>query len=402
MNNKYVLTKLQDITTGFFFEDDKIEEIRCYEEDSLIGNIYVGKISNILKNINALFVDISKDETCYLSLEDYTLDKAPKLGQDIIVQITKDKIKTKQASVSMELSLTGKYIVVNTSSLIGVSSKVKSSLERERLKAIFVRALQSFLSNTSESIKEAIKDISFGGILRTDALLIDEQIIEEEAIILLRQLSMIIQKAKYSKPYYLVHEANKLYYDDVIKYIQCDCNVVTDIKELYDQILSDNNIEDKTKLKYHNDNITLSTLYSLNTVVRKALNKNVYLKSGAYLVIEPTEAMTVIDVNSGKAIKGNNKEDIALKINKEAALEISRQLKLRNMSGIIIVDFISMKTEGYNEILMDYLKKCVVRDKIPVSVIDITRLGLVELTRKKVRKPLYQIEKFRGIEWLWY
>lgn len=398
MNNKYVLTKLQDITTGFFFEDDKIEEIRCYEEDSLIGNIYVGKISNILKNINALFVDISKDETCYLSLEDYTLDKAPKLGQDIIVQITKDKIKTKQASVSMELSLTGKYIVVNTSSLIGVSSKVKSSLERERLKAIFVRALQSFLSNTSESIKEAIKDISFGGILRTDALLIDEQIIEEEAIILLRQLSMIIQKAKYSKPYYLVHEANKLYYDDVIKYIQCDCNVVTDIKELYDQILSDNNIEDKTKLKYHNDNITLSTLYSLNTVVRKALNKNVYLKSGAYLVIEPTEAMTVIDVNSGKAIKGNNKEDIALKINKEAALEISRQLKLRNMSGIIIVDFISMKTEGYNEILMDYLKKCVVRDKIPVSVIDITRLGLVELTRKKVRKPLYQIEKFRGIE----
>ena len=398
MNNKYVLTKLQDITTGFFFEDDKIEEIRCYEEDSLIGNIYVGKISNILKNINALFVDISKDETCYLSLEDYTLDKAPKLGQDIIVQITKDKIKTKQASVSMELSLTGKYIVVNTSSLIGVSSKVKSSLERERLKAIFVRALQSFLSNTSESIKEAIKDISFGGILRTDALLIDEQIIEEEAIILLRQLSMIIQKAKYSKPYYLVHEANKLYYDDVIKYIQCDCDVVTDIKELYDQILSDNNIEDKTKLKYHNDNITLSTLYSLNTVVRKALNKNVYLKSGAYLVIEPTEAMTVIDVNSGKAIKGNNKEDIALKINKEAALEISRQLKLRNMSGIIIVDFISMKTEGYNEILMDYLKKCVVRDKIPVSVIDITRLGLVELTRKKVRKPLYQIEKFRGIE----
>ena len=398
MNNKYVLTKLQDITTGFFFEDDKIEEIRCYEEDSLIGNIYVGKISNILKNINALFVDISKDETCYLSLEDYTLDKAPKLGQDIIVQITKDKIKTKQASVSMELSLTGKYIVVNTSSLIGVSSKVKSSLERERLKAIFVRALQSFLSNTSESIKEAIKDISFGGILRTDALLIDEQIIEEEAIISLRQLSMIIQKAKYSKPYYLVHEANKLYYDDVIKYIQCDCDVVTDIKELYDQILSDNNIEDKTKLKYHNDNITLSTLYSLNTVVRKALNKNVYLKSGAYLVIEPTEAMTVIDVNSGKAIKGNNKEDIALKINKEAALEISRQLKLRNMSGIIIVDFISMKTEGYNEILMDYLKKCVVRDKIPVSVIDITRLGLVELTRKKVRKPLYQIEKFRGIE----
>ena len=249
MNNKYVLTKLQDITTGFFFEDDKIEEIRCYEEDSLIGNIYVGKISNILKNINALFVDISKDETCYLSLEDYTLDKAPKLGQDIIVQITKDKIKTKQASVSMELSLTGKYIVVNTSSLIGVSSKVKSSLERERLKAIFVRALQSFLSNTSESIKEAIKDISFGGILRTDALLIDEQIIEEEAIILLRQLSVIIQKAKYSKPYYLVHEANKLYYDDVIKYIQCDCDVVTDIKELYDQILSDNNIEDKTKLK---------------------------------------------------------------------------------------------------------------------------------------------------------
>ena len=126
-------------------------------------------------------------------------------------------------------------------------------------------------------------------------------------------------------------------------------------------------------------------------VIDKALKKNVYMKSGAYLVIEPTEAMTVIDVNSGKSIKGSNNQEALFKINIEAAHEIARQLKIRNISGIIIVDFISMKDDDNNLLLLHELKKAVESDYIPVQIVDITRLGLVEITRKQVNKSIYQI-----------
>ena len=125
----------------------------------------------------------------------------------------------------------------------------------------------------------------------------------------------------------------------------------------------------------------------------RALNKYVYLKSGATLVIEHTEAMTVIDVNSSKAVKKGDVEESIFKINCEAAKEIARQLRLRNISGIVVIDFINMKNSGYDMLLLDKFKEFVQKDFIPVKVVDITRLGLVELTRKKVNKPIFQIFK---------
>jgi ribonuclease G len=139
--------------------------------------------------------------------------------------------------------------------------------------------------------------------------------------------------------------------------------------------------------------LSLSGLYSVEKKLRDALESRVWMRSGAYLVIEPTEALTVIDVNSGKYESEKDANDTYLKINLEAAEEVARQLRLRNLSGIIIVDFINMQLPGDQKELLQYLKKVVSKDRIPTNVVDMTALGLVEITRKKINRPL--LEQFR-------
>ena len=151
--------------------------------------------------------------------------------------------------------------------------------------------------------------------------------------------------------------------------------------------------EDSAKLRLYKDaNLSLAALYSLQKWEKEALSKHVWLKSGASLVIEPTETLTVIDVNTGKAVSGKKAGDeIFYKINEEAAKECMRQLRLRNLSGMILIDFINMDSEEYNAKLMQLLKELAAKDRIPVNVVDMTGLKLVELTRKKVKKPLHEM-----------
>ena len=165
--------------------------------------------------------------------------------------------------------------------------------------------------------------------------------------------------------------------------------VITDDKEIFDEYV--NCYDEHNIILYTDEMVSMSNLYNLKSLTDKALNSKAYLKSGAYLVIETTEAMTVIDVNTGKAIRGNNTEEYKYKINDEAAREIARQIRLRNLSGIIIIDFISMKNSEYDKMLLNRLSEYVSTDSIPTKVVDITKLGLVELTRKKVRKPLHEV-----------
>ena len=167
-----------------------------------------------------------------------------------------------------------------------------------------------------------------------------------------------------------------------------DVEIITDIPEV---------VEAVPEISLYTDEYTLTLRYSLAGLLEKTLSKRAYLKSGAYLVIEPTEAMTVIDVNSGKSIKGRNAEEQFLKINIEAAREIARQLRLRNISGIVMIDFINMKEEEHNRELMKVLSESVRIDPVRTTVVDMTKLGLVEITRKKVRKSLYdQIKERQG------
>ncbi len=170
--------------------------------------------------------------------------------------------------------------------------------------------------------------------------------------------------------------------------------IITDCPDLYDQLkeyLENSQKEDAEKLKlYTDDLLSLGKLYSLENALSKALDKRVWLKSGGYLVIEPTEAMVVIDVNTGKYEGKKKLEETVLKINLEAAAEIARQLRLRNLSGIIMVDFIDMNQEAHKEALMDALRAAVAKDPVKTVVVEMTRLNLVEITRKKLRRPLYE------------
>lgn len=383
MNDKFVLTEINNIKTGFLFKNGRAEEIRCYEDNSLIGNIYVGRVSNILKNINAAFVDVEKGLSCYLPLEDYHGDRALRTGDLLTVQITKDRIKSKQPAVSSTIALTGEYVVVHAADNIGVSSKIKDEPKRTLLKECITGALDLF------SAGKKCEDIIYGGIVRTKAASVDTELVVEETVKLLCELDEIMHRARYSTGYTCLYRKLPAYVSDIEELGNTDdLEVVTDIMSIADECES---ACSRVPVIYDDSSISLTALYNLKTILNKALSTRAYLKSGAYLVIEPTEAMTVIDVNSGKAIKGSNAEEIIYKINIEAAREISRQLRLRNLSGIIIVDFISMKSSENNAGLMELLKRLAAEDRVLTTVVDITRLGLVEMTRKKIKKPLHEI-----------
>lgn len=385
MNNKFVLTRIKEIKTGFLFDDNKPVEIRCYEDDSLLGNVYVGRVSNILHNIGSAFIDIQKGLSCYYPLEDYYGEKPLKIGDLLTVQVIKDQIKTKQPTVTTNISLTGEYIVVSVDSTIGVSSKITENAEKERLKKIVCEAIKDF-----ENTKKC-SEYSYGAIIRTKASEVDDDIIKNETIKILCELDELMYSSKYSTQYYCLKNQNFGYLADIGN-MMSDNNlrIITDCQDIINECYD----AGYNKVEFYNDeSIDIVSLYGLKTILSKIISKRAYLKSGAYLVIEQTEAMTVIDVNSGKSIKGKNKEEIVYKLNCEAAYEIARQLRLRNLSGIIIIDFISMKNSSYNQQLLDVLKNAVYDDVTKVTVVDITKLGLVEVTRKKIRKPIHEVFK---------
>lgn len=386
MNKKLVITKLHNVRMFFYFEESKIAAIQCYEDDSLIGNIYVGRVSNVLKNLNALFVDIRRGESCYLSMEDLPEgSKIPKVDDLLLVQVVKDKIKTKQATVTTKLSITGESVVVSNDNKIGISKKILDTSTRTSLKKMFEDTISAFCNDNE------CDDMTFGGIVRTSALNFDDIYINEETIKILCELKGVIERSKYATAYSCLWKTMAPELMDYQKYLKLDSiDVVTDDDEFI-SICEQYGMQ-RPKL-YDDPMISMASFYNLNTIIDKTLQERAYLKSGAYLVIQPTEAMTVIDVNSGKAIKGSNNSEALLKMNLEAAKEIAKQLRIRNTSGIIVVDFINMKSDKDSATLMAALKEYVSTDWIETTVHDITRLGLVEITRKKVRKPIHEIIK---------
>lgn len=388
MEKKYILTKFQDILTGFMLEANKLYDIDCFEETSLIENMYIARVSNIVPNIGAAFVDIAKGESCYLAFEDYCYKKKLKIGDEILVQVTRDKIKSKQMAVTTKLSLAGRYVVVSVNTVIGISGKITDTKRRKELKQIFEAAINSF---TEEN---AISNIVFGGIIRTEALAADDELVMKETVNLLCKLWGIISKAKYQSLYSNVYKKEPEYVKRLLELSKNDeVAIITDIKEIFDiynSSVSNTPLVNNITL-YNDEMLDLTALYSLNKHMTRALSKTVYLKSGAYIVIEPTEALTVIDVNTGKAIKGQDKAKAIYNINQEAAHEIVRQLRIRNISGIIIIDFISMNDYESDQRLMELIQAEATKDTVKVNVVDMTRLGLMELTRQKSKKSLKEI-----------
>ena len=385
---QFVFTEWNKKKLGILFEDGKAMEIRCYEADSILGNVYRARVSNLSPNINAAFVDIKKGESCYLSMDDYHGEKL-KVGDLVTVQVVRDKIKTKRYAVTTDISLQGDYAVTTLFAPVGVSSKITDSARKKELKTLMQNLLiaeqdaQFYLAEGNVAEIERIKKLTLGGIIRTQAEHAEDAAITREIEGQARLLYSIMKKSEYATQYTCLYHTEVEYIKDIRRmHALQDVEIVTDIPEVTEAI---------SEIPLYTDEYTLTLRYSLASLLEKTLSKRAYLKSGASLVIEPTEAMTVIDVNSGKSIKGKNAEEQFLKINIEAAKEIARQLRLRNISGIVMIDFINMKEESHNHELMKNLAEYVRTDPVRTTVVDMTKLGLVELTRQKGKRALHEV-----------
>lgn len=399
-DRKLLFLKHQGKLLALLIKNGKLFSVRVYEEEkeSLVGNLYVGKVLNLSENIGAAFVEIASGVSCFLPLNDVgeaTLfnrehDGRLRPGDELLVQVVRDAFRNKQPVVTAKISLAGQYLVASADSdKLGISTKLPES----RRKAIISFLLEQNLIDEQHKCKASV-----GMIVRTNAGSLEAFTpLLSEWERLSAELSDIMENAAHRTCFSCLKKQEKPYLSDLKEYYSNEFDeIVTDCADLYEELVQNAKSRESQGLfippvRLYRDEYPLSKLYSVSSQLEEALGSRVWLKSGGYLIIEPTEALTVIDVNTGKCEKGRSSEETYFHINMEACEEIARQLRLRNVSGIIIVDFINMADENKKKELLSSLKTHVRQDFIKTNVIDITPLGLVELTRKRISRPLQEL-----------
>ncbi|MCR5830029.1 MAG: ribonuclease E/G [Lachnospiraceae bacterium] len=387
-----VIVKDKDKVITSLFDGNELVEVQIedLEAGELLGKIYLGKVKNIISNINAAFVEIEGGRMCYLSLDEVVNpvcagvfhDGPLRAGDEIIVQITKEGSALKAPQATADFCLTGRYLVlVHGRNVLGISKKVEDPGERTRLKSI-----------VGDFTREKC-----GFIIRTNAMYCDEAMLRAEAENLLEVYDRLVTEGVHRKPFSLLYRTKPSYIWAVRDLCSTDIDRIrTNDEEIFDSVIeymktTGQDDTDKVELYISEGPLDLCGLYKLKDKIEDALKERVWLESGAFLVIQPTEACTVIDVNTGKAVSGKKgQQETFFRINIEAAREVAKQLRLRNLSGIIIIDFIDMVGGEHREALMKELRDLCKEDRIPTRVVDMTKLNLVEITRKKTRKPLAQ------------
>lgn len=398
----YVVSRRGSQIFSFLLNGSKAVEIHCdaCREDSILDEIYIGKVQNIVKNISAAFVEIAPGTVCYLPLEDlkhpvYTKKGTShniQQGDELLVQVKREGIKTKAPAVTTNLTLHGKYALLTTGNTqISMSSKL-SKEEKERL----LRVVKDNSSADNGSLEGmSAGERAYGWLLRTNAGGASPEVIKKDLLRLQTKYGELMKTAQYrtcfscllARPSAYLKRLSDLYTEEVDE-------ILTDDRELFEQMteyFQENQPEDTAKLRFYEDRLLpMEKLYSLDHHLKEALGERVWLKSGGYLVIQPTEALTVIDVNTGKFTAGKKKEAAFLKLNQEAALEAARQIRLRNLSGIVIIDFINMEEKESEVQLLKTLDDALRRDPIRTTLVDMTKLSLVEITRMKKERPLHE------------
>lgn len=375
--DRFILTGLHD---GRQFVDLDIYDT---EKNSELGNIYVGRVIDIVKNINAAFIEYSDGKKGYYSIADNrkpiflnkkNTDKMCQ-GDKVLVRLSKEAVKTKFPVLTSKLEFAGKFAVLTYGDRrICFSGKF---IDKDR----------------KESLTRAIKEQysgDFGFIIRTNANEANDEEILAEMAQLVVQYKNVEKKAFFMVPgsvMYTPPKSYQVYVRDL--YRDSVDEIVTDSEQIYYELTC---VCDKEKLRLYDDEmLPLIKLYSMESLMESLKREKVWLDSGAYLVIQHTEALSVIDVNTGKCIKGKSDSKVFYKVNVESAIEIARQLRLRNMSGIIVVDFINMNDKELDRELLEELRREVSKDRIKTTVVDMTELGLVEITRKKQKPPVHEL-----------
>ena len=354
---------------GFCLKDGEPFKIEDLSENNIVGNIYCGLVSDVVKNIDACFVEMGKTKG-FLSTKKR---KAPlKQGDKVLVQVQHDAIKTKDYGLTEHITLKGDYLVLtvgNTS--ISISQKISEAKKRSQLKNYLLPYAND----------------EFGFIIRTKSEHASETVLIQEAEALIESFNEIKRKFEHSTPKEILHREPKV------------LRIATDFLEQYDgEIISDHDAtvrllqsEKIPVRKFETGKISLGNLYRLDQVMADCLGRKVWLKSGAYLIFDYTEALTVIDVNSGKIEMKGEKEEIVYRINQEAVNEIVKQISLRNISGIILIDFINMKQKERQELLLKQMNEQLKSQSVFAKAFGFTQLGLMELSRKKTDKSLHEI-----------
>ena len=369
-SENYVAIK-ENRLVDFFYETK--------ENQSLVNNIYLGEVKNILAEIQAAFIDLGADGKGFLHISDLKKSKKEqrieeifKTGDKLIVQIKKDAVADKKPKVSDYIALTGNYLILtNLGQQLGVSKKIKRRKERRRLKDILRPLLNEEL----------------GVIVRTRALKKSEKVLEKEFKVLANKWQKIKSKAENSNQATRIYQSDSLIERIFKKEAGRDlAKVVVDSKESYNHLkdIADSfNTSLSKKIEYYSGSQFIFKEYDLGDDIKTALKRKVSLSSGGYIVFDDTEAMTVVDVNTGQNVIKGTFSDVIYQTNYQAAREIIRQLKLRNIGGIIVIDFIDMKRKKDQKKLIKILKKELAKDSRKSSVLGMTNLGLVEITREK-------------------
>jgi len=362
----------------------------------LVGNIYKGRVKNVLPGMQAAFVDIGLEKNAFLYVKDaipqemlngknkYSRDisirDVVKSGQEIVVQVVKEPMDSKGARVTTHLSFPGRYLVLMTNvDYVGISRRIEDEDERNRLK----------------KMAEGIKPDNLGLIIRTEAENKSKADFEEDLRYLLKLWQKIEKEKKLGFPpkilykdLDLIHRTIRdLFTDDIDELIINDKESYSTIVDFLDLISP----KLKDRVKYFDPGINIFSYYGIEKMIKAALSRKVWLKSGGYIVIDKTEALTIIDVNTGKYVGTNDLSETIIKVNKEAVKEIAKQIRLRDIGGIIIIDFIDMSNKHAEQEVLELLANELSKDRVRTNVLGMTGLGLVEMTRKKVRNRISSI-----------
>ncbi len=378
-------------------EQGSVQELHIERARSrgLVGNLYLGRVARVLPGMQSAFIDIGLDRAAFLHVGDIhgyrqgsgsdaarPIEKILQEGQPLLVQVIKDPIGTKGARLSTQISLAGRLLVyLPQDPHIGISQRIENEAERDHLREMVERARPA--------------DEPGGFIIRTVAEAANERELANDVAYLRALWSAIQDTARSARAPALVHEELSLALR-VLRDMFGDetRRVIIDSRETHQRAsaFAERFMPEKVaRVEHYVGERPLFDLYSVDAEIERALSRRVDLKSGGYLIIDQTEAMTTVDVNTGAFVGARNFDDTIFKTNLEACLAIARQLRLRNLGGIIIIDFIDMDTSEHRDAVLAELNKALARDRTRLSVNGFTSLGLVEMTRKRTRESLAHV-----------
>jgi ribonuclease E len=385
-----ITVRKQRTQIGVMEEGELVEHYVASQQDhSIVGNIYLGRVQNVLPGMEAAFINIGEERNAVIYAGEVTfsedvdgpsrrIEKVLKSGQPILAQVTKDPMGSKGARLSAEISLAGRYVVlVPDTETLGVSRRLPDD-ERTRLREVGQR----------------LRPGGYGLIIRTAAKGVGEPELAEDIERLVETWQDISEKAKNAQPPSLIYAEPELVLRAVRDLLTDDVErVIIDDEEVYRQVrdyvvnVTPSLME---RMEHYQGGEALFDEYHVNEQIRKGLDRRVGLPSGGHLVIDRTEAMTIVDVNTGRFVGKSNLEETVVKTNLEAAAEVAKQLRLRDIGGIIVIDFIDMLLERNREELVREFRAALARDKTRTQVYGVSELGLVQMTRKRVSEGLLE------------